>query len=551
MVAMLWLGNIFSQDNLPLESPDLQLRVTEPDRIPRVTGQMLYYDPITDADLQLPYTTVQLFEDDQKTNIASIEEDGSFVLPLDYALPYQSIFIRLGEKSFVGMVAHTDLHLVIDLQAVKAEQDSFYRYEGTDAALNRYMESYHAYAREERQALDQQKWQISRQATPQERIAQLGEIYRDFQEIDAAFVAEHPSPYSWIIAEERLAEKYGDTFISFWGKERDEGLLAEALAYQPKLLSNYGNFYYRYLYNMLSNPPPSDSYQILEDILTAKAYEGAERDSMHRYLDLYKSALNQEAYDQASLIRLGHQFRMPNQAAISKAMQKLYQQALKSQPLLRRNILAMIGRPDMLWERVDYLEQVIPVLEPGWHQTEMQQQLAEDQQRIADLERLLAPDALLNEPHVLGTKVLEVPGESEMFVSNHETVAELLSAMREAHPDTAIIIDVWTTWCGPCIYDMKQSRMVKQQLKKMPVKVIYLCMASGPSNQKDWKRIVTDMQVSGDHIFLPGEIYEAFMEEFDLRGFPSCLFMTPEGEVDTEAIMRISYISPAELKKKL
>ena len=57
-------------------------------------------------------------------------------------------------------------------------------------------------------------------------------------DLEAQFLQETPSPYAWILENERLSDMYGDIFVVHWYREMPDDLLAEAVNHQPRLCSN-------------------------------------------------------------------------------------------------------------------------------------------------------------------------------------------------------------------------------------------------------------------------------------------------------------------------
>ena len=50
-----------------------------------------------------------------------------------------------------------------------------------------------------------------------------------------------------------------------------------------------------------------------------------------------------------------------------------------------------------------------------------------------------------------------------------------LEAMLE-HPDTALVVNLWATWCGPCVKEIPHFEAQARQLKSQPVKFIYISL---------------------------------------------------------------------------
>ena len=126
----------------------------------------------------------------------------------------------------------------------------------------------------------------------------------------------------------------------------------------------------------------------------------------------------------------------------------------------------------------------------------------------------------------------------------------LLAAIQNAFPNKTLILDVWATWCGPCIHDMKNSKDSKAALKELAVEVIYLCVEDGSSNKK-WEKTVAGLKTEGTHIFLEKELANSVMDFFDLNSYPSHVFIDKEGNWDTNFIYSIADLDIEQLKIRL
>lgn len=63
-----------------------------------------------------------------------------------------------------------------------------------------------------------------------------------------------------------------------------------------------------------------------------------------------------------------------------------------------------------------------------------------------------------------------------------------------------VYIDVWATWCLPCLSEMSKSKKLREQFVNNDVVFLYLCINS-PS-ESTWKRLIAGHQIEGENYFL-------------------------------------------------
>ncbi|MFD1095601.1 TlpA family protein disulfide reductase [Salegentibacter chungangensis] len=98
-----------------------------------------------------------------------------------------------------------------------------------------------------------------------------------------------------------------------------------------------------------------------------------------------------------------------------------------------------------------------------------------------------------------------------------------------------VYIDVWATWCAPCI---KQIPYLRELEKRYHDKnIVFVSISVDKEDVKDtWKQMIADKQLGGIQLFADKSFDSAFMDAFGVNSIPRFILINPEGKiVDPEA----------------
>ena len=99
-----------------------------------------------------------------------------------------------------------------------------------------------------------------------------------------------------------------------------------------------------------------------------------------------------------------------------------------------------------------------------------------------------------------------------------------------------VVIDVWATWCAPCLRMMPYFRELEKELADPDLAFLSVCVGASP--EKDlWLKLVNDHHLSGNVVFVDSWT-RGFAEDFKVTNVPRFIIIDRQGRV-------YSYAAPA------
>ncbi len=106
-------------------------------------------------------------------------------------------------------------------------------------------------------------------------------------------------------------------------------------------------------------------------------------------------------------------------------------------------------------------------------------------------------------------------------LTESEEIFELEKYM-ERFEGRPVVVDVWNTWCGPCVVSHEKLRDLKDE--ERGVEYVYVCDESSP--KETWRNMTK--RISGHHVRLSDREQEKFSGRYGIDGFPTYLFFDKE-----------------------
>ncbi|KAA6340277.1 Thiol-disulfide oxidoreductase ResA [termite gut metagenome] len=114
-------------------------------------------------------------------------------------------------------------------------------------------------------------------------------------------------------------------------------------------------------------------------------------------------------------------------------------------------------------------------------------------------------------------------------VSNEDLFPSILSKYR----GKVILVDVWATWCGPCIMANKAIKPLKEEwAEKAGKDIVYVYIAGENSPLGTWNNMIPDLK--GEHFRLTNQQWAYFSSELKIEGVPTYFIVDREGNITSK-----------------
>lgn len=109
-----------------------------------------------------------------------------------------------------------------------------------------------------------------------------------------------------------------------------------------------------------------------------------------------------------------------------------------------------------------------------------------------------------------------------------------------------VYIDVWATWCEPCLMEAPHLKTLEQQFRKK--KIVFVGISSEKNTGK-WAAMVKEKQMAGVQLNTQGD--KSFEKAFDVQGIPRFILLDKKGRVLNPDMTRPSDPETVKTLRKL
>ncbi len=125
-------------------------------------------------------------------------------------------------------------------------------------------------------------------------------------------------------------------------------------------------------------------------------------------------------------------------------------------------------------------------------------------------------------------KELPAGKASPQFINyeNHDGSKTSLSDLKGKY----VYIDVWATWCGPCIAEIPALKEVEKKYHDKNIEFVSISI-DRPNAYDKWKKMVIDKELGGIQLLADNNAKSKFVIDYKISGIPRFILIDPDGNI--------------------
>ena len=121
-----------------------------------------------------------------------------------------------------------------------------------------------------------------------------------------------------------------------------------------------------------------------------------------------------------------------------------------------------------------------------------------------------------------------------------------------------VYIDIWATWCGPCIKEIPSLKKVEKQFEDKNIEFVSISVDEGRGYKNDaalaykgWQKMIVDKALGGTQLLADNGFRSKFIQDYKINGIPRFILLDPEGKIINADAPRPSNPQLVEIFNKL
>ncbi|MCG1034778.1 TlpA family protein disulfide reductase [Polaribacter sargassicola] len=93
-----------------------------------------------------------------------------------------------------------------------------------------------------------------------------------------------------------------------------------------------------------------------------------------------------------------------------------------------------------------------------------------------------------------------------------------------------VYIDVWATWCGPCIAEVPSLKKLEKEYHDKNIEFMSISIDKEKDHEK-WQKMIVDKELKGIQLFADNNWESKFVEDYMIKGIPRFILIDPKGNI--------------------
>jgi thiol-disulfide isomerase/thioredoxin len=119
-------------------------------------------------------------------------------------------------------------------------------------------------------------------------------------------------------------------------------------------------------------------------------------------------------------------------------------------------------------------------------------------------------------------------GSDAIFASMGAEGMGLLNSIIAENKGKVLFIDLWATWCSPCIDGMKTAKEIMPMYENQDIEFIYLCINS---TEENWQATLSKLEIGGQHYFCNSKQGRDISSALRVEGIPHYFIVNKNGHI--------------------
>ena len=101
-----------------------------------------------------------------------------------------------------------------------------------------------------------------------------------------------------------------------------------------------------------------------------------------------------------------------------------------------------------------------------------------------------------------------------------------------------VYLDIWATWCGPCIREIPALKNVEKQFEGKNIEFVSISVDEGRGYKGDaaaayegWKKMIADKDLGGTQLLADNGFRSQFIQDYKINGIPRFILIDPNGNI--------------------